>query len=231
MKDNATNAQVYSTIAHCFANIDEQDWEDLTQKNSWEAFLENIIAFMHGGKSLSTARPPRFEDMPSRLEEVLSSSEVQALHTPPTYAEKQAFAARHFVGGLPTSAPPVESLYENPFHGERHHHAFPDQQGMYRRNSAHYMEALIENMALTLPAEYQAYPDHLALELDMLALLESSGLQTEARAFMHERLDWLTAYRMRLLELGEEARFFLALIDVLLSIRSAHIAPDDSIRD
>ena len=134
---------------------------------------------------------------------LLSAGEVKALFAPPTYDEKRAFAARHFTGGLPDSAVPVESLYATWSNG-----ALPSPfsrcAGMYQGDSARYMKDLVERMGMDVPPQFAACPDHLALELDLAAVLLRSGARDAARQFLSERLAWLTAYRMRLLTLGAE---------------------------
>ena len=84
--------------------------------------------------------------------------------------------------------------------------------------SARYMSALAEQLGFGIPSEFSDCPDHLALELDMVAVLLRSGMVDEARTFLSERFNWLTAYRMRLINLGSEANFYVCLCDLLIGI-------------
>ena len=131
--------------------------------------------------------------------------------------EKRQFAARHFTGGLPESALPIESLYVNT--AKAGDLLSPvDGKGMYLGTSARYMSALAEQLGFGIPSEFSDCPDHLALELDMVAVLLRSGMVDEARTFLSERFNWLTAYRRRLINLGSEANFYVCLCDLLIGI-------------
>ena len=39
-------------------------------------------------------------------------------------------------------------------------------------------------------------------------------MDAEARQFVAERFDWLTDYRLKLLKLDDDARFYISLVDV-----------------
>ena len=90
------------------------------------------------------------------------------------------------------------------------------------------MRALIEQLGLEVPVEYADCPDHLALELDLVAVLLRSGMDAEARQFVAERFDWLTDYRLKLLKLDDDARFYISLVDVILGICAEQRAESES---
>lgn len=110
---------------------------------------------------------------------------------------------------------PVESIY-------RSRRRDAGGKGSYCDDSALYMRDLIARLGLSLPGEYATYPDHLALELDMLAVLQRSGCAHEARSFSAERFGWLPDYRRQLARLADDAAvFYIALIDVLIASTDA----------
>jgi len=82
------------------------------------------------------------------------------------------------------------------------------------------MRGLVKRMGLSLPPEFADCPDHLSIELDLLAVLLRSGMTHQAREFLSERFAWLPAYRLRLLGLEDDsrARFYVGLVDVLLGV-------------
>ena len=83
-----------------------------------------------------------------------------------------------------------------------------------------YAMAEIADLGLALPESLAAYPDHLSLELDMVSLLLEAGRADDVRQLFLERSAWLTAYRLKLVALGDEALFYLAIVDALLGIRA-----------
>ena len=95
---------------------------------------------------------------------------------------------------------------------------------MYQGDAARYLRDLVERLGLEVPPQFAACPDHLALELDLVAVLLRSGRGDAALQFAQERFSWLAVYRRRLLELADDARFYIALIDVILDARE-RLAP------
>lgn len=214
------DADVFSVLSQCFAPVDERAWAGLVQGSVWSEFLDASRRLLQDGRDLgSDLRPFDHAHKRCPLQDFLSAGEVDALFCPPTSVEKRAFAARHFTGGLSESAMPVESLYTT-WARPRTSTLFPQAEGMYQGESALYMEALIASLGLNVPDEFAGCPDHLALELDLVAVMLRSGMAREAQTFLAERFEWLTAYRMRLLALQDDARFYIGLVDVLLGIRA-----------
>ncbi len=207
-------ADVLSTISHCFAHVPQNVWEAEIQYGNWNNFLT-------GCRSALTP----LDDRACVLENWISTPEVEAIKNPPSYEEKTQFASHHFVGGLPESAVPVESLY-CPWSETDMRIPFAGEKGMYGGDSAVYMKSLIERMGMQVPKEFQACPDHLSLEADLAAVILRSGGEEQGHMFLGERFGWLTRYRLKLLRLGKEAYFYLAIVDVLSAI-SLRWAPDD----
>ncbi len=214
------DAAVFSVLSKCFAPADEGDWKRLTAGAQWSEFLDGARCLLQDEDGFEGARRP-LGAVRRRcpLQEFLSAGEVNALFCPPTWAEKRAFAARHFTGGLPESAVPVESLY-SVWSCSSKASPFPRAKGLYQSDTARYMRSVVEGLGCSVPEEFAGCPDHLALELDLVSVMLRSGMAREARTLLAERFAWLTAYRMRLLSLEDDARFYVGLVDVLLGIRA-----------
>ena len=198
--------EMFTVLSMCFAPVGQDEWKQLIDGPLWSDFLDAARRGLQDDDALGEPTSP-IARVRSRcpLQEFLSAGEVKALFTPPTYDEKRLFAARHFTGGLPESAVPAESLYTTWSNGSLPS-PFSKAEGMYQGDSARYMRDLVERM-----------------ELDLAAVLLRSGMRDAARQFVLERFSWLTAYRMRLLELADDARFYIGLVDVLVGMRE-HLA-------
>lgn len=218
MKD----AAVFSVLSKCFAPMDDAEWKRMTERSAWAAFLDGARRMLQDEGAFGANGVPqsRRHHASCPLQDFLTEGEVRALYCPPTAEEKRAFAARHFTGGLPESALPIESLYRSEGASQGVDLLGAAKKGRYFGQSARYMEALAASLGFEVPQEFSACPDHLALELDVVAVLLRSNLVAEAATFMLERFDWLTEYRLRLLGLPGEARFYIGLIDVILGIRA-----------
>lgn len=214
---------MFTVLSMCFAPVEADEWKQLIDGPLWSDFLDAVRRGLQDDNAFGEPTSPIARARTRcPLQEFLSAGEVKALFAPPTYDEKRLFAARHFTGGLPQSAVPVESLYTTWSNGALSS-PFSKAEGMYQGDSARYMRDLVERMGMQVPPEFAACPDHLALELDLVAVLLRSGCGKEALRFVLERFSWLTAYRMRLLEQGADARFYIGLVDVLVGVRE-HLA-------
>lgn len=214
MEDQA----VFSMMAQCFGPLDERSWEELTAPVLWDGFLGAVRGLLQDERPLGSDAKVAAQLATRRpLQEFLSEKELNALFAPPSFEEMERFAARHFTGGLPASAVPVESLYR-PWSLDGSV-PLPARSGCYGGQSARYVADLCQRLGLTVPTAFAACPDHLALELDLMAVLLRSGMAEQARTFLMERFAWLTDYRQRLIALGD-ASFHVALVDVILGIRT-----------
>lgn len=210
------DAAVFSMMAQCFGPTDETLWDELTESASWEQFLDSVRVLLQDEHPLGeTAHRSISLTDRAPLQEFLSPRTVDALFNPPSYEAHRSFAAQHFTGGLPVSAVPVESLYRQP-----HPSDGSPAGGEYLGDAAHYMEFLFTQLGLEVPPQFAACPDHLALELDLLAVMLRSSMNRQAEVFFLERFDWLTEYRRRLVDLGSDADFYVGLIDVITGIRA-----------
>ena len=188
--------EMFTVLSMCFAPVGQDEWKQLIDGPLWSDFLDAARRGLQDDDALGEPTSP-IARVRSRcpLQEFLSAGEVKALFTPPTYDEKRLFAARHFTGGLPESAVPAESLYTTWSNGSLPS-PFSKAEGMYQGDSARYMRDLVERMGMRVPPEFSACPDHLALELDLAAVLLRSGMR---------------------------ARFYIGLVDVLVGMRE-HLA-------
>lgn len=224
---------LFSTAAKCFAPVAEDVWRDLTSGSNWADVLDIARRLLQDDATMGAAHTPaRGVRFFCPLQDFLSGGEVDALFAPPSWEEKQRFTALHFTGGLPDSAMPVESLYREAAGAFRPIGGGAKQAkltGSYGGESARYMRSLTARMGLAIPFGLEAYPDHLSVELDMMAVLLRSGRLHEAWTFLGERFSWLSAYRIRLIGLSSDATasFYVGLVDVLLGIWSRHSAERD----
>lgn len=173
--------EMFTVLSMCFAPVGQDEWKQLIDGPLWSDFLDAARRGLQDDDALGEPTSP-IARVRSRcpLQEFLSAGEVKALFTPPTYDEKRLFAARHFTGGLPESAVPAESLYTTWSNGSLPS-PFSKAEGMYQGDSARYMRDLVERMGMRVPPEFSACPDHLALELDLAAVLLRSGMRDAAR--------------------------------------------------
>lgn len=216
------DSEAFAIMAACFSVPSEEEWNKTASSHVWPEFLDALRRLLKYGACSEKARTP-FRSKES-LRESLSSEETSALFSPPSFEQLSRFAARHFMGGLPQSAVPVESLYVN---GATHELLEEGGKGFYGTDVSSYMRDLSEALGLELAPRFESYPDHLSVELEVLAYLVDQKMCEPAWQFLRERFAWLTNYRKRLLSLGSAANFHLAIADVVLDIRAIAPQPDD----
>lgn len=176
----------------CFAPVSREEWDEVKSEQSWSSFLKALRGLGVDEGTLA----------------VLGDRGII-----PSYEEKDRFARRHFTGGLPVSAVPVESLYLPPEPGA----AGP----AYLRDTALYMRDTLMAMGAVVPEEFSACPDHLSLELQLASSLFAAGMTGEVRVFLAERLAWLPAYEAKLQSVSDEAAFYVALVASLSSLSAS----------
>lgn len=223
------NAAVFTVLSRCFAHVDETEWAAITEPSLWEDFLASARRLLQDeGTSPERLAPLARARKAEPLEDFLTDDEVRALYAPPAARELASFGARHFTGGLPASAVPVESLYVE-WTDRAETSPFGHAEGLYDSDAALYMRDLISSMGIGADAAIEPYPDHLAVELDLATLLFASGRDADAWRFVDERFAWLSSYRSRLLEIGAEALFHVAIVDLVLGIRAMQATEADTI--
>lgn len=220
------DSEVFEVLARCFAHIDAAEWEAITAPAHWDEFVDVARRLLqHAYSDPDACAPATRLRRDDPIEHFLTDEEVRALYAPPSAAQMASFAARHFTGGLPASAMPVESLYVE-WTSDDEKGPFGRLEGFYASDAALYMRDLMNLLDLDQACSLSPYPDHLSVELDMAAfLLERSDAKTAWR-YVEERFEWLSSYRARLIEVGN-ATFHLALIDLVLGIRARQCAISD----
>jgi TorA maturation chaperone TorD len=220
------SAAVFSVLSRCFVESEQAEWDELTAPTAWADFLGGARQMLQDTHDLAERAPRgsrRISGCP--LRDVLSESELKALAVPPTFAAHDEFARTHFTGGLPYSAVPVESLYCK---DDDRRDPLEPNRGLYLGKTADYMRDLTTSLGLSIPDKFRACPDHLSLELDLIAVLLRSGMAAQAQTLVVERLGWLTDYRMKLIGLNEEAaNFYISLVDMLVCERAKFTEASD----
>lgn len=198
-----SDADALSVASRCFGHINQAEWEELTDPGTWSAFLGALERMGAGSRTACMA----------------------VLAQPPDW-EGYRQAARHFVGGLPDAAVPVESLYATP---DQMILRDPDgRRAFWLQQPALYMRDLIQRLGMDVPPEFRDCPDHLALELDLASLLASSDATEQTADFVANRLQWLDRYRAKMASLapaGESAPRDLVFHAALVEALSAAVAP------
>ena len=197
---------VLRALSCVFGPFDREAWIELTEDDTWGSFL-----------SAAKAMVAKRGEMPSAAASVFS-----ALRIAPSADEHHSFAARCLTGGLPSSAIPVESFYHFGEGGRR--------CARYLQDPALYMESVFKSLGLEVPRAFVAMPDHLSLELEVVALYWDLGLEDQAKSFLRERTGWLPAYRQRLAEVAGSNGFYACCIDLILMFAApAHAGSEDAV--
>ncbi len=77
---------------------------------------------------------------------------------------------------------------------------FARERGLLMGDSALHMAALFQSAGLEAPEEFGACPDHLVLELELLALLYRATTDREVKQFVGDHLDWIPEMKKKLME-------------------------------
>ncbi len=113
----------------------------------------------------------------------------------PTWPARSSFQNELLVPGMPLAAMPVESLYKA--WSTQQGNAFGATRGLYLGDPARHLSQVYRELAIEVPAEFASMPDHLTLELELLALLLDAGNGEAARQLAADHLDWLASTTLR----------------------------------
>jgi TorA maturation chaperone TorD len=209
---------------------DSASWSQLEQQATWQHFVATIQWLLQG-PSLSgqfSLRCPQKERLSGKAflsrwlfgktDVVFNESEFLR---PPSFTTQLDFARRHFVGGLPTSVLPIESLYRRWTQQKSASLPFAHQTGLYNGDAAKHMASLLKEFELDITEDSVSTPDHLAIELHFLILLIRHGKASDIRQFIDDHLSWLPDYVDALFDRVPDARMFIAITILLIACLEA----------
>lgn len=110
----------------------------------------------------------------------------------PPWPVRSAFQNELLVSGMPLAAMPVESLYKA--WSAQQGNAFGATRGLYLGDPARHLDAVYRQLGIDVPAAFASMPDHLTLELELLAMLLVAENEPAARQLASDHLDWLADY-------------------------------------
>ncbi len=94
---------------------------------------------------------------------------------------------------------------------------FANERGWMGGDSAVHMADLYSSLGLTVPEEWAHAPDHLALEMEFLALLAEHGTPGQQEQFLRQHLGWLPHLVSRAEAAGVDG-FYRALLTLVAQV-------------
>jgi len=85
----------------------------------------------------------------------------------------------------------VESTYKKWTTDQSCSLAFANRHGLLQGDYALHMAEIYRQLSLNVPPEFQATPDHLILELELLSLLFRYATPQQIKIFIADHLDWV----------------------------------------
>lgn len=110
----------------------------------------------------------------------------------PSWQVRSSFQDELLVPGMPLAAMPVESLYK-PWSSQEGN-AFGAARGLYLGDPARHLDAVYGQLDIRVPEAFASMPDHLTLELELLALLLVAENDAAAHQLAADHFDWLGDY-------------------------------------
>lgn len=174
-------AFLLSLIAPLFSYLKDGEYGQMLQNEAWQ----DVCA---GGAATGAADAATDDHNPLTGD---------ALSLPP-WPVRSSLQNDVLVSGMPFAAMPVESLYKA-WSGQSGN-AFGASRGLYLGDAARHLSAVYEKLAIDVPAAFASMPDHLTLQLELLALMLEAGNDDAARDLVSDHFDWLGAYNAALSE-------------------------------
>lgn len=166
-----TIAFVLSLIAPLFSYLDEKEYADLSENGAWSD-ARTVIA-----------RLARDDCEAARFSRAC---------TLPSWSERSAAQNELLVAGLPYAVLPVESLYKA--WSSQEGNAFGSTRGLYMGDPARHLNDVYRELSLEVPRAFASMPDHLTLELELLAIVLEAGNLNAAHQLVRDHFDWLGSY-------------------------------------
>jgi hypothetical protein len=229
MKQPMETGEMLKCFALFYQRPRHEDWTWLERQGTWLRFTDTIRYFLVGRVPSKRAQAPSGTSLEAPSGASLGTPSGTSLDAsldrlvarPPTCAEHQHFEGRHYVGGLPVSVLPVESLYRRWTTQKSASLPFAHQTGLYGGDPAAHMASLLEKFELAPAASVALPPDHLAIELELLGLLSRYGSTADLCQFIDDHLSWIPNYVDALLDRAPEARVYLAITALLVACLEA----------
>ena len=171
MRETSCSVSLLSLIAPLFSALSEQEYAEVRENPAWDV--------VRAASSQEAADPAERETLGCAC----------AL---PYWPQRSLLQNEVLVSGMPLAAMPVESLYK-PWSSDSGN-AYGAQRGLYRGEPARRMQSVYASLDIEVPARFAAMPDHLTLELELMALLLDAGNAAAAATVASEHLDWLDDY-------------------------------------
>lgn len=188
------------SLGALFVRMDETEYREFFDSHTWEAIAASAVQALPG------------------------PAEQAELANVPSYTDYRHFFNTMLEAGIPGALPPVESLYKE-WGGESGAlDGAISGKGFYLGASARHIQALCDQLEVTIPERFQATPDHLALLVELYEFLCTNASAADAQAFASAHLDWLEDYTHQLVQGAQQqkdtrlettAQFFAAVLSVL----------------
>ncbi len=197
---NALRSEVYTLLGELLREPTKPLFEALVSGDGADALAD---AF----ESLSLTAAPFF-----------FAGAVEGVASPPRSLEelKQAYWDA-FANPLSDRVTPVESVYRPWSEASTTDAGMGGARGYLLSDRALHLLELYRLTGVAVPAGFEAMPDHLALELEFMALLCRRGHPAEQARFLEDHLSWLD-------DLAQDARrreipvFYAAVLELAASL-------------
>ena len=183
-----------------YDRVSSEDYASIEDESVWKAFSADCREWLPEG-------------------EITEDLIVEA----PSYEEYRSFCNAVLTPGIPGSVVPVESFYR-PW-SDLLPTGMGASTGYYLSDHARHIEALCEQLEITVPERFAAMPDHLSVLLEILMFLQFNAPESSSRDFIEDHFDWLGEYRAALSErwqkedderLARTMLFYIQLTDLLM---------------